>query len=93
MKDRGQFSTSANGKLSSHASALQYTEKFARNTHSSFKAKNTTTEMNKSAPQKFNQSVHQTKNIPDYKGLTAFYKQRAPSASKRISLSNTGTNE
>jgi len=33
------------------------------------------------------------KNIPDYKGLTAFYKQRAPSASKRISLSNTGTNE
>ena len=49
--------------------------------------------MNRSAPQKFNMSVNQVKNIPDYKGLTAFYKQRAPSASKRISLSNTGTNE
>jgi hypothetical protein len=72
---------------------LEYTEKFGRNTSTNFKAKNATTEMNKSAPQKFNNSVNQQKNIPDYKGLTAFYKQRAPSASKRISLSNTGTNE
>ena len=92
MKDRAQFSTSTTGKLQS-SQVLQYEAKIARNTSSNFKSKNATTEMNRSAPQKFNMGKNNVKNIPDYKGLTAFYKERAPSATKRISLSNTGSNE
>lgn len=58
MKDRGQFSTSQNSKLNSSASLQINADKIGRNTYSNFKPKNATTEMNKSAPKKFNQSVN-----------------------------------
>ena len=89
MKDRGQLGESANVGM--------YT-KLERTNVTNFRdspprAQNATTEMNKSAPKKFNKSVNGDKSIPDFKGLKQFYKERVPSATKRVSLSNMGVNE
>ena len=52
-----------------------------------------TTQMNETAPNKYNRSTNSNKKIPDVQSFNDFYKKRKPSPTRRISLSITGANE